>query len=86
MSEIITAEYLLNFGAMGVFACYLMVKDRQHTKFLESLRIVIEQNTIALTKVYESEKQTQELETVVKEEVKDLKTLRNIQERMKKNE
>jgi hypothetical protein len=78
------AEYLLNFGAMGIFAAYLMLKDRQHDKLVEKIMQVVENNTVALSKFNDSATSAERsIAAVAIGEITDLRELRRIQEAKK---
>lgn len=85
--ETVSLDYLLNFGALGVVLAWLMwqySKTQEREERLSTrLETVINNNTIALTKVYEEMQHEEVVETEICREITDLKELRKIQEEKK---
>lgn len=96
MTEI-TLDYLLNFGAIGIFCAYLLLMEKLNRenwiKMTEKLEKIIENNTIVLTKVLSWLESIEKKENILekKEEIlekkeekieTDLKLLRKKQESM----
>jgi hypothetical protein len=78
---------VLNYGAIGLFCAYLIwqadKQQKREEKQQEALKVVIDNNTVALTKCYEEMKRDEDLDNKVTDEIMDLREQRRIQEEKK---
>jgi hypothetical protein len=75
---------LLNFGALGAFVAYLILKDRRHDKMTDKIIEVVQNNTIALSRFNtEAAEEDRKIAEIAIAEITDLRELRKIQEKRK---